>query len=122
MKFAHKIWKRLEDSYEEKPAMKQVKLYIFKDKYMKFEMQEYESVLKMFHKHNMIITDIRNLGHNVDGRDFSHWYLRCLPPRFETLVTIIMRGGLKGVTLTQVLSHVVTQDTLYGKRWGIQRR
>jgi len=52
------------------------------------------------------------LGNKVDD-DFSHRFLRCLPPRFDTLVTIIVRGGLKGVTPTQVLGDVVTQDTCH---------
>jgi len=52
------------------------------------------------------------LGNKVDD-DFSHRFLKCLPPRFDTLVTIIVRGGLKGVTPTQVLGDVVTQDTCH---------
>ena len=52
------------------------------------------------------------MGNKVDD-DFSHRFLRCLPPRFDTLVTIIVRGGLKGVTPTQVLGDVVTQDTCH---------
>jgi len=54
------------------------------------------------------------LGNKVDD-DFSHRFLRCLPPRFDTLVTIIVRGGLKGVTPTQVLGDVVTQDTCHAE-------
>ena len=52
------------------------------------------------------------MGNKVDD-DFSHRFLRCLPPRFDTLVTIIVRGGLKGVTPTQLLGDVVTQDTCH---------
>ena len=52
------------------------------------------------------------MGNKVDD-DFSHQFLRCLPPRFDTLATIIVRGGLKGVTPTQVLGDVVTQDTCH---------
>ena len=52
------------------------------------------------------------MGNKVDD-DFSHRFLKCLPPRFDTLVTIIVRGGLKGVTPTQVLGDVVTQDTCH---------
>ena len=55
------------------------------------------------------------MGHKVDD-DFSHRFLRCLPPRFDTLVTIIVRGSLKGVIPTQVLGDVVTQDT-YRVEW-----
>lgn len=83
--------------------MKELKLYIFKDKYIKFKMQEDESVHEMFHMLNIIVNELENLGHNVDNEDLSHRFLRCLPPRFDNLVTINMRGGLKGVTPTQVL-------------------
>jgi hypothetical protein len=64
-------------------------------------MQEDERVSKIFHKINIIVNESRNLWHKIDDDDFSHWSLRCLPPIFDTLVTIIIRGGLKGVTLTQ---------------------
>ena len=39
--------------------------------------------------------------------------------KFDTLVTIIVRGGLKGITLTQVLGDVVTQDTYRVERDGV---
>jgi hypothetical protein len=42
---------------------------------------------------------------------FSHKFLRRFPPRFKTLVSIIVRGGLKGLTPTQIFREVVTQDT-----------
>jgi hypothetical protein len=32
LEFAHEVWKRLEDSYEGTSAVKEAKLYIFKDK------------------------------------------------------------------------------------------
>ena len=65
----------------------------------------------MFHRINAIVNGLRNLKHKVDDEDFSYWFLRCLPPRFDTLVTIIVRANLKGVTPTQVLGDVVTQGT-----------
>ena len=109
--FAFQVGKRLEDSYEGTSEVKVAKLYIFKDKYAKFKMLEDESVSEMFHRLNVIVNEIRNLGHKVDDEDFSHWFLRRLPPRFDTLVTIIVRANLKGVTPTQVLGDVVTQGT-----------
>jgi len=36
--------------------------------------------------------------------------------KFDTLVTIIVRGGLKGITPTQVLGDVVTQDIYHEER------
>jgi hypothetical protein len=72
-------------------------------------MLEDESVPEMFHRFNAIVNELRNLGHKIDGDDFSHRFLICLPSRFDTFVTIIVRLGLKGVIPTQVLSDVVTQ-------------
>ena len=113
LEFAFQVWKRLEYSYEGTPAVKEAKLYICKDKYAKFKILEDESLLEMFYRLNVIINELQNLGHRVDDEDFSHRFLRCLPPRFDTLVTIIVRGGLKGVTPTQVLGDVITQDTYH---------
>jgi hypothetical protein len=78
--------------------MKEAKLYIFKDKYAKFKMQEDENVLETFHRLNIFVTELRNLGHKVYDEDFSHQFLRRFPPRFYILVTIIVRGGLNRVT------------------------
>jgi hypothetical protein len=44
-------------------------------------------------------------------KDFSHKFLRSFPPRFKTLVSIVVRGGLKYLTPSQILREVVTQDT-----------
>ena len=45
LEMAHHVCKRLEDSYDDTSAVKESKLYIFKDKYAKFMMLEDESVL-----------------------------------------------------------------------------
>jgi hypothetical protein len=73
-------------------------------------------MLKMFHRLNVIMNELRNLEHKVDIEDFPHQFLRCLPPWFNTLMTIVVRGGLKGVTLTQVLGDVVTQYRYHVER------
>ena len=64
----------------------------------------------------MIVTELRALGHKVYDEDFSHKFLRCLPSRFDTLVTIIVRGGFDNLTPTQVLLEVVTQDTFHQEK------
>jgi hypothetical protein len=119
LEFAFQVWKRLGDSYESTSAVKEAKLYIFKDnKYANFKILHDENVSEMFHRLNVIVNELRNLGDKVDDEDFSHRFLRCLPPRFDTLVTIIMRGGLKRVTPTQVIGDMVTQDTYHVERDG----
>lgn len=103
LEFVHEVWKRLEYSYEGTLSIKEAKQDIFEDKYAKLKVQEDESVLEMFHRLNIIVNELRNLCHMVNDEDFSHWFLICFPPRFDTLVTIIVRVGLKGVTSIQVL-------------------
>ena len=48
----------------------------------------------------------------------SHRFLMCLPPIFETLRLIIIRGGLKQLTPNQVLGDVMTQETYHVEREG----
>jgi hypothetical protein len=75
----------------------------------------------MFHRLNVIINELRNLGDKVSDEDFFHQFLRCLSPRFDTLVTIIMRGRFKNITLTQILGDVITQDTYHVERDGVDQ-
>jgi hypothetical protein len=44
----------------------------------------------------------------VKDEDFSHKFLMCLPKKFKTLRTIILRGGLTSVSLNEVLGDVMT--------------
>ena len=47
----------------------------------------------------------------MKNKDFSHKFLRCVPSRFGTLVTILLRSGLDTMTSNQVLGDVMTDDT-----------
>ena len=47
----------------------------------------------------------------MKDKDFSHKFLRCLPSRFGTLVTILVRSGLDTMTPNQVLGNIMTDDT-----------
>ena len=55
----------------------------------------------------MIVNDLKALGENINDDDVSHWFLMCLPPRFETL-RLIIKGELKNITPNQVLGDVMT--------------
>ena len=46
----------------------------------------------------------------MKDKDFSHKFLRCLPLRFGTLVTILVRSGLDTMTPNQVLRDIMTND------------
>ena len=108
---AHEAWKKLEESFEGTQAVKGAKAYILKEKFASFKMKEYESVPKMFHRLQVLVNDLKELGEEVKDKDFSHKFLRCLPSRFGTLVTILMRSGLDTMTPNQVLGDVMTDDT-----------
>ena len=121
LKRGSEVWKRLEETYEGTPAVKSAKLYILKDKLTSFEMKDDESITEMFHGMQVIVNDLKSLGEKVQDDDFSHRFLMCLPPRFETLRLIIKRGGLKDITANQVLGDVMTQETYRVERRGLTR-
>ena len=102
---AHKVQKGLEKAYEGTTTVNDIELYIFKDKYTKFQMSSEESIPEMFRTVNVIVYKLRRLGQNMGDDVFSHQFLRCLPKKFKNIVTMILRGGLKNLTSTQVLGE-----------------
>jgi hypothetical protein len=113
---ASEVWKRLEETYKGTSMVKSAKLYILKDKLTSFKMKDDESILEIFHRLQVIINDLKALGEKINDDDVSHRFLMCLPPSFETLRLIIIRGGLKDITPNQVLGDVMTQETYCVKR------
>ena len=91
--------------------VKGAKAYILKEKFASFKMKEDESVPEMFHRLQVLVNDLKALGEKMEDKDFSHKFLRCLPSRFGTLVTILVRGGLDTMTPNQVLGDIMTDDT-----------
>jgi hypothetical protein len=65
----------------------------------------------VFHRLQVLVNDLKALGEEVKDKNFSHKFLRCLPSRFGTLVTILVRSGLDTMTPNQVLRDVMTDDT-----------
>ena len=59
----------------------------------------------------MLVNDLKALREEVKDKNFSHKFLRCLPSRFGTLDTILVRSGLDTMTPNQVLDDVMTDDT-----------
>ena len=116
---ASEVWKRLEETYEGTPAVKSAKLYILKDKLTSFKMKDDEGIPEMFHRLQVIVNDLKALGEKINDNDVSHQFLMCLPPRFETLRLIIIRGGLKDITPNQLLGDVMTQETYRVEREGV---
>ena len=111
IEMAHEVWKKMEESFEGTQAVKGEKAYILKEKFANFKMKEDESVPEMFHRLQVLVNDLKALGEEVKNNDFSHKFLRWLPSRFSTLVTILVRSGLDTMTPNQVLGDVMTDDT-----------
>ena len=111
IEMAHETWKKLEESFEITKAIKDAKAYILKKKFASFKMKEDKSVLKMFYRLLVLVNDLRALGEEVKEKDFSHKILRCLPSRFGTLVTILVRSGLDTMTPNQVLGDIICDRT-----------
>ena len=65
----------------------------------------------MFHRLQVLVKYLKALGEEVKDKDFSHKFLRSLPSRFDTLVTILVRSGLDTMTPNQVLGDIITDDT-----------
>ena len=117
---ANEVWRRLEETYEGTPVVKSAKLYILKDKLTSFKMKDDKGIPEMFHRLQVIVNDLKALGEKIQNDDVSHRFLMCLPPRFEMLRLLIIRGGLKEITPNQVLGDVMTQET-YRKGRGMTR-
>ena len=52
--------------------VKDIELYIFKDKYTKFQTSSEDSIPEMFRTVNVIVYKLRRLGQNVGDDVFSH--------------------------------------------------
>ena len=111
----------MEETYEDTPEVKNAKLYMLKDKLTSFKMKDDESIPKMFHRLQVIMNDLKSLGEKINDDDVSHRFLMCLPPRFEMLRMLIIRGGLKQLTPNQVLGDVMTQETYRVESEGLTR-
>ena len=91
--------------------MKGAKAYILKEKFASFKMKNDESVPEMFNRLQVLVNDLKALREEVKDNDFYHKFLRCLPIRFDMLVTLLVRSGLDTMTPNQVLGDIMTDDT-----------
>ena len=57
-------------------------------------------------------------GDKIEDEELPHHFLHSLPPRFETIATIIVREGLKNVTPTQVLGDIMANDAYRVEKEG----
>jgi hypothetical protein len=57
-----------------------------------------------------LVNDLKGLGKKVEDKDFSHKFMRCLPKRFEKVVSLLVRTGLDTMTPNQILGDIMTDD------------
>jgi hypothetical protein len=74
-------------------------------------MQEDESVPEIFHRLQVIVNELKALGEEVKDNQFSMKFLRSLPKRFDTLITVLVRTILKDSTPQQVFQEVMIDNS-----------
>jgi hypothetical protein len=107
---AHKMWEKLVEAHEGTSAIKSAKLFICKSKFEKFALLPNEELKDNFSCLNNIVNELKDLKFDVPKVDISHKFLRALPPKFETIVTLLVRSDLNKISPSEVLSKVLTHD------------
>ena len=107
---AHEIWEKLKEIHEGTTMVKDVKLFVYKGQLEKFTMLLNESIEALFNRLNNIINELKGLGMDVFDIDFYHKFLRALPNKYDTIVTLLVRSKLKETTPMQILSEILTHD------------
>jgi hypothetical protein len=95
---AHEMWGKLIESHEGTLNVKSVKLFIYKGKFEKFTLLPNEELKGSFSHLNNIVNELKDLGFDVPYIDISHKFFRVLPPKYETIVTLLVRSNLKTTT------------------------
>jgi hypothetical protein len=96
--------------HEGTTIVKGAKLYVCKGKFEQFLMKEDESVSDMFNQLNDIVNELKRLGFNAPDVDFTHKFLRSLPKKYHTIVTMLVRIDLTTTSPNEVLGEILTQD------------
>jgi hypothetical protein len=115
---AHEMWGKLIEAHKGKlieahegtSNIKSVKLFICKGKFEKFALLPNEEWKDNFSYLNNIVNELKDLGLDVPEVDISHKFLRALHPKYETIVTLLVRSKLKTITPLKVLGEVFTHD------------
>jgi hypothetical protein len=69
-----------------------------------------EELKDSFSRLNNIVNELNDLGFDVPNVVISHKFRRALPPKHETIVTLLVRSNLKITTPSEVLGEVLTHD------------
>jgi hypothetical protein len=102
--------RKLIEAHEDTSNVKSAKLFICKGKFEKFALLPNEELNDSFSHLNNIVNEVKDLGFDVPDVDISHKFLRALTPKYETIVTLLMRSNLKTTTPSEVLGEVLTHD------------
>jgi hypothetical protein len=95
---AHEIWGKLIEAHEGTSNVKSVKLFICKCKFEKFALLSNEELNDSLSRLNNIVNELKDLGFDVPKVDIFHKFIRALPPKYETIVTLLVRSNLKTIT------------------------
>jgi hypothetical protein len=106
----HEMWGKLIESHEGTSNVKSAKLFICKGKFEKFALLPNEELKDSFSRLNNIMNELNDLRFDDPEVDISHKFLRALPPKYETIVTLLVRSNLKVVTPSDVLGELLTHD------------
>jgi hypothetical protein len=106
----HEMWGKLIEAHEGTSNVKSAMMFICKGKVEKFALLPNEELKDNFSRLNNIVNELKDLGFDVPELDISHKFLRALPPKYETIVTLLVRSNLKTITPSEVLGEVLTHD------------
>jgi hypothetical protein len=110
LELAYEVWTRLSETYEGTKVVKSAKLYGLKSEFENFKMKEEETILEMFHRLQVIVNDLKSLGHKTQDQDFCHKFLLSLPRKFKMLIMMLQRDGLETMKPNDLLGEVLTYD------------
>jgi hypothetical protein len=106
----HEMWGELIEAHEGISNIKSAKLFICNGKFEKFTLLPNEELKDNFSRLNNIVNELKDLGFDVSEVDISHKFLRALPPKYETIVTLLVRSNLKTITPSEILVEVLIHD------------
>jgi hypothetical protein len=107
---AHGMWGKLIEAHEGTSNVKSAKLFICNGKFEKFALLPNEELKDYFSRLNNIVNELKDLGFDVPEVDISHNFHRALPPKYETILTLLVRSNLKTISPSEVLGEVLTHD------------
>jgi hypothetical protein len=56
------------------------------------------------------VNELKDLKFDVPNVDISHKFFRALPPKYGTIVTLLVRSNLKTISPSEILGEILTHD------------